>query len=245
MEKEDCFGLIEEMTDGKGLTTLKARPECRDCGDFRDCIRQSKRAMEEKREKNELRKQNLIAQIIDISRMISNEVGSCLLDFLNRIYDSPLGMVLFRNLLLFCEIPKEAPSYSLNFPISLSTLDWIGGEGSEGELTPDQPRKMNGGLDIRIIVIQRPFPSNRKANMGLIAYEVTRQFSSDPKGIKQILHTLEPSDINQFKKMDGEKRIHWLMGRWGFQGELEALNREMAALNHQAPSTNIKAPISK
>ena len=82
MEKRECFGLIEEMTDGKGLTTLKARPGCRDCGDFRDCIRQSKQVMEEKREKNELRKQNLIAQIIDISHMISNEVGSCLLDFL-------------------------------------------------------------------------------------------------------------------------------------------------------------------
>ena len=199
-----------------------------------------------KREKNELRKQNLIAQIIDISHMISNEVGSCLLDFLNRIYDSPLGMVLFKNLLLFCEIPKEVPSYSLNFPISLSTLEWIGGEGGERGIGPRISReRVNGGLDIRIVVIQRPFPNNRKANMGLIAYEVTRQFSSDPKGIKQILQTLEPSDINQFKKMDGEKRIHWLMGRWGFQEELEALKREMAALNHQAPSTNIQVPISK
>ena len=25
MEKRECFGLIEEMTDGKGLTTLKAK----------------------------------------------------------------------------------------------------------------------------------------------------------------------------------------------------------------------------
>jgi hypothetical protein len=240
MEKKDCFGLIEEMTDGKGMTTLKTKTECRDCGDFRDCIRQSKQMMEEKRERNELRKQNLIAQIIDISHMISNEVGSCLLDFLNRIYDSPLGMVLFRNLLLFCEIPKEVPSYSLNFPISLSTLEWIHGEGGEGEPVPDLGGKINGGLDIRIIVIQKPFPNNRKANMGLIAYEVTRQFSSDPKGIKQILQTLEPSDINQFKKMDGEKRIHWLMGRWGFQEELEALQREMATLSRQAPSADIQ-----
>jgi hypothetical protein len=82
--------------------------------------------------------------------------------------------------------------------------------------------------------------------MGLIAYEVTRQFSSDPKGIKQILQTLEPSDINQFKKMDGEKRIQWLMGRWGFQEELEALKREMAALNHhQVPNTHIQASLPK
>ena len=98
MEKNECFGSIEESTDSKGLTTIKTRPECRDCADFRDCLRQNKQMMLEKKERDELRKQNLIVQIIDISRMISNELGSCLLDFLNRIYSSPLGTVLFNNL---------------------------------------------------------------------------------------------------------------------------------------------------
>ena len=241
MEKKECFGLIEEMTDGNGLTTIKTKPECRNCGDFRECMRQSKQAREEKREKNELRKQNLIAQIIDISHMISNEVGSCLLDFLNRIYDSPLGMVLFKNLLLFCEIPKEVPSYSLNFPISLSTLEWIRGSGGEEESGLQEEGRGKEGLDIRIVLIQRPFPNNRKANMGLIAYEVTRQFSSDPKGIKQILQTLEPSDINLFKKIDVDQRISWLMKKWGFQEELEALKREMAVkTNNQASNPNFQ-----
>jgi hypothetical protein len=228
MEKKTCYGTIEEITDSHGLTTIKTRPQCRDCMEFRECLRQSQQVMREKKERNELRKQNLIAQIIDISHMISNEVGSCLLDFLNRIYDSPLGVVLFRNLLLFCEIPGEVSSYSLNFPISLSTLEWIRGGGSEKGWGNPAEEKGKEELDIRIIVIQRHFPGNRKANMGLIAHEVTHQFTSDPKGVRQILQTLEPSEINQFKKMDGEKRIGWLMNKWGFQEEYEALNQVTA-----------------
>jgi len=211
------------------LTTLKTKAECRDCGNFRDCLRQSKQTTEEKRESDELRKQNLIGQIIDISHMISNEIGSCLLDFLNRIYDSPLGTVLFKNLLLFCEVPRDVPSYSLKFPISLSTLEWIRGGREEEESPPrshPEGRKKDG-LDIRIIIIQSHFPNNRKANMGLIAQEVTRQFSSDLKGAKQILQTLAPSETNVFKKMDTDQRIDWLMKKWGFQEELEALRNEM------------------
>jgi hypothetical protein len=229
MEKKECFGSIAEITDENGLTTIKTRLECRGCGDFRGCLRQGKQAMDEKRERNELRKQNLIAQIIDTSHMISNEIGSCLLDFLNRIYDSPLGMVLFRNLLLFCEVPKEVLSYSLSFPISPSTLEWIGieGEGLGDEMASDESGKGKGGFDIRIVLIQRHFPNNRKANMGLIAREVTRLFSTDEKGTKQILQTLTPSEINLFKKMDGEQRIGWLMNKWGFQEETVALRKEL------------------
>ena len=237
MEKKDCFGLIEEVTDSKGLTSIKTKTECRGCGDFRDCLRQSKQSMEEKREKDELRKQNLIAQIIDISHMISNEIGTCLLDFLNRIYDSPLGVVLFKNLLLFCEIPKGARSYSLSFPISPSTLEWIHAGEGESEVASFQAGKGNGGFDIRIVLIQKHFRNNQKANIGLIAHEVTRLFSSDQKGIKQILQTLEPPEINLFKKMDGEKRIDWLMNKWGFVEELEALKKELIAnSNNPIPS---------
>ena len=223
MEKQDCFGGIEETTTSNGLTTMNTKPQCRDCGQFRDCVRESKQSVEEKREKNELRKQNLIAQIIDTSHMISNEVGSCLLDFLNRIYDSPLGKVLFKNLLLFCEVPKEALSYSLSFPISPATLGWIQEGVDEGEPAPG--RRGNGakGFDIRIVLIQRHFPNNRKANMGLIASEVTRLFSSDPKGTEQIFETLAPSELTAFKKMEVEQRIGWLMNKWGFQEELTIL----------------------
>ena len=63
--------------------------------------------------------------------------------------------------------------------------------------------------------------------MGLIACEVTRLFSTDQKGLKQILQTLAPSEINAFKKMDVEQRIDWLINKWGFQEEMEALRKEL------------------
>ncbi|HSB05075.1 MAG TPA: hypothetical protein VLK23_07735 [Thermodesulfobacteriota bacterium] len=227
MEKKECFGSVEEITDGKGLTTLKVKPECRDCGDFRDCLRQNKQTTLEKKEGDELRKQNLIAQIIDISYMISNELGSCLLDFLNRIYSSPLGTVLFSSLLLFCEIPKDASSESFSIPVSLSTLELFRGGEVEDRFASNQAGKVKEGFCIRIVLIQRHFPNNRKANIGLIAHEVTRMISSDQNGIKQILKTLSPSEIHDLRKMDADQRIGWLMNKWGFQEELEALKREI------------------
>ncbi len=236
MEKKDCFGGIEETTNSNGLTSISTKPECRDCGQFRDCLRESKQSMEEKRERNELRKQNLIAQIIDTSHMISNEVGSCLLDFLNRIYDSPLGKVLFKNLLLFCEVPKEVLSHSLSFPISPSTLEWIRVGRDEGEPAPNHGGNGKDEFDIRIVLIQSHFLNNRKANMGLIAREVTCLFSTDQKGIKQILQTLTPSEINLFKRMEVDQRISWLMNKWGFQEELEALRKELNP-DSQIPKT--------
>jgi hypothetical protein len=227
MERKECLGSIEEITGRDGLTTIKTRPECRDCGDFRDCLHQSKQRVEENREKDELRKQNLIVQIIDISHMISNELGSCLLDFLNRIYDSPLGTVLFKNLMLFCEMPKEVPSHSFSIPISPSTLELLRGERTEDPFASDPSAKRKEGSFIRVVIIQRHFLNKRKANMGLIAYEVTRLISSDQNGILQIIKALSHSEISRLKKMDADQRISWLMNKWGFQEELEALKKEM------------------
>jgi hypothetical protein len=35
--------------------------------------------------------------------------------------------------------------------------------------------------------------------------------------------------MNLFKKMDIDLRTHWLIEKWGFGEELEALKKEMAA----------------
>ena len=227
MERKECFGSVEEMTGSSGLTTVKTRPECRECGDFRDCLRQSKQRVEENKERDELRKQNMIAQIIDISHMISNELGSCLLDFLNRIYDSPLGMFLFKNLLLFCEMPKGAPSHSFSVPVSPATLELFRGEKNEDELASNPSAKRKEGSLIRIVLIQKHFSNHPKANMGLIAYEVVRMIFSDQNGIVQILKALSSAEISRLKKMDEDQRISWVMNKWGFQEELEALKKEM------------------
>ncbi len=226
MERKECFGSIEEMTGSNGLTTIKTRPECRECGDFRNCLRENKQRVEEKRERDELRKQNMIAQIIDISHMISNELGSCLLDFLNRIYDSPLGMFLFKNLLLFCEVPMDAPSHSFSIPVSPAALELFRREGNEGEVASNPSAKKKEGSLIRIVLIQKHFSNHPKANVGLIAYEVVRMIFSDQNGIIQILKALSPAEIDRLKKMDEDQRISWVMNRWGFQEELEALKRE-------------------
>ena len=140
MERKDCFGSIQEVTLKNGLTKTNAKPECRNCDEVRDCLRYGKQAVEEKRERDELRKQNMIAQIIDISVVLSNELGSCLLEFLNRIYNSSLGELLFRNLLLFYEIPKDIFSMPLTIPISPATLDLIQGETEEAE----NPTRLTG-----------------------------------------------------------------------------------------------------
>ena len=227
MDRKECFGSVEEMTGSNGLTTVKTRPECRECGDFRDCLRQSKQRAEENKQRDELRKQNMIARIIDISHMISNELGSCLLDFLNRIYDSPLGTVLFKNLLLFCEMPKDVPSHSFSVPISSSILGLFCGDKIEDELVPDPTASKKEGSMIRIIIIQEYFSNSRKANVGLIACEVARMIFSDQNIILQVLKGLSHSEINRLKKMDADHRINWLVNQWGFQEELEALKKEM------------------
>jgi hypothetical protein len=99
----------------------------------------------------------------------------------------------------------------------------IRGEESERERT---------GLEeftLRIVLLHKSFPKQPKANMGLIAYEVARAFASDDLGIKQIFQTLSEVEMNLFKKMDIDLRTHWLIEKWGFGEELEALKKEMAA----------------
>ena len=237
MEKKDCFGSIQEVTLDTGVTQTSAKPECRTCDEFRDCLRYSKQVAEEKRERDELRKQTMIAQIIDISVVLSNELGTCLLEFLNRIYNSTLGAILFRNLLVFYEIPKNFLSMPMTIPISPETLDLIQrGASLSNPSTPStgirQPEFSRETFFIRIILIQRSFQNNRKANIGLIAHEVARVFSTDDYGIRQIRETLNDSEKELFRKMDDRQRVPWLLAKWGFLEELEALKREISS--HEA-----------
>ena len=223
MERRDCFGSIKEVTVDVGRTLTHARPECRNCEEIRDCLRTSKQIEEERKERDELRKQNLIAQIIDHSHLTSNEIGSCLLEFLSRIYNSPLGIILFKNLLLFYEVPRSSSSFNLTIPISRKTMGLFQEEGSEKERTGLQE------FTLRIVLFQKSFPNQPRANMGLIAHEVARAFASDDLGIKQIIQTLSDSETDLFKRMDIETRMKWLIQKWGFGEEFEALKKEMIA----------------
>ena len=222
MDRKDCFGSIKEVTVNPSQTVTHTRPECRTCEEIRDCLRTSKQIEEERKEKDELRKQNMIAQIIDHSHVISNEIGSCLLEFLSRIYSSPLGTILFKNLLLFHEVPRGSTSSNLTIPISRKTMGLFREEGSEKEQSGLQE------FTLRIVLFQKSFPNEPRANMGLIAYEVARAFASDDLGIKQIFQTLSNSETDLFKKMDVETRVKWLVEKWGFGEEFEALKKEMA-----------------
>lgn len=239
MERKECFGSIKTVILPDGFTQIQTKTECRNCQEFRDCLRFVKQPpgeKEEKEDKDELRKQEMITQVIDLSQVFSNEIGSCLLELLNRIYNSNLGTVLFKNLLLFYEVPKDSLSLSLSIPISSITLDLIcKGKAEAAQLA--QSVKQTGayrqgphqeGFSLYIVLIQKSFPKNRKANMGLIAYEIARLFSSDRQVIQQFLQTLTDSENLQFKKMDIESRMNWLMERWGFSEELEALKKEIA-----------------
>ena len=64
--------------------------------------------------------------------------------------------------------------------------------------------------------------------MGMIAHEAARALASDDLGIKQILQVLSDSEASLFKKMDLETRIRWLIGKWGFLEEFEALKKVVA-----------------
>jgi hypothetical protein len=233
MDKKDCFGSIREVSVNRSHTVTLSKPECRNCEEIRDCLRYSKQLEEEERERDELRKQNIIAQMIDHSNVISNELGSCLLEFLSRIYSSPLGAVLLKNLLLFYEIPQGSMSSTLTIPISQTILDLIQGEKGEVEKSPGLPvfqqrRGLKEVFTLRIFLLQKSFPNLPKANMGMIAYEVARAFATDDLGIKQILQILSDSETDLFKRMDVEGRMKWLIGKWGFLEEFEALKKEMA-----------------
>jgi len=223
MGNKDCFGSIKEVTVNVGQTVTHTRPECRNCEEIRDCLRASKQIEEERKEKDELRKQDLIGRIIDLSHIISNEIGVCLLEFLSRIHSSPLGMILFKNPLLFYEVPRGSTSFNLTIPISQKTMGLFRGEGSGRERTVLEE------FTLRIVLLHKSFPNQPKANMGLIACEVARAFASDDLGIKQIFQTLSNSETDLFKKMDTETRMKWLIEKWGFGEEFEALTKETAA----------------
>lgn len=244
MERRECFGSIKEITLKDGLTMTQTRAECRDCLELRDCLRYAKQPLEErhikpplkeKKDKDELRRQNVIGQIIDLSQILSNEIGTCLLEFLNRACSSPLGTVFFKNLLLFYEIPRTKLSYTLTIPISPSFLDLIQeGEGYMKDLTDQsgthQRKGSKEGFTLRLVLIQKAFANNPKANIGLIAYEVARLFSHDSHEISQVLQVLPDAEANLFKKMAPAQRISWLMEKWGFPDELKALKKEIALL---------------
>jgi hypothetical protein len=223
---------MQEVTRPDGFTTVQTKPECRNCVEMMECLRHGKKATEEKDERDELKKQEMIAQILDLSEILTNEVGSCVLEFLNRIYQSPLGVILFKNLLLFFEMPQKSSSFSLTVPVSSTILGLIQGEEVETGGGADRAevlreQKSREGFTFRIILIQRHFPNNRKANMGLIAREVIRIFSSDKDGMNQICQVLTASESKLFRTMDTDSRVKWLMQRWGFQDELKAVEKEV------------------
>mgnify|MGYP001544382774 CR=1 FL=1 len=233
MEHKSCFGSLKEVTLRDGRTITQSRPECRNCDEIRDCLRYTKQLAEEKKEKDELRKQNLITQIIDHSNVFSNDLGSCLLKFLGRIYSSSLGAVLFKNLFLFFEIPQKALSSNLSISISRTMMDLLRGEKDQPALPPNpqaphQRRELEEGFTLRIILFEQSFPNHPEANVGMIAHEVARAFASNDLGIKQILQVLSDSEANQLRKMDVETRTRWLIEKWGFMDELEALKKELA-----------------
>ena len=233
MDHKDCFGSLKEVSLNNGQTVTQSRPECRNCQEIRDCLRYTKQLADEKKERDELRKQNWITEIIDHSYVVSNELGSCLLKFLSRIYSSSLGAILFKNLFLFFDIPQNSPSSNLSISISRTMMDLLRGEKDESAPPPNpqathQRRGLEEGFTLRIVLFQKSFPNSPEANMGMIAYEAARALASDDLEIKQILQVLSDSETNLFKRMDLEARIRWLIGKWGFLEEFEALKKEMA-----------------
>jgi hypothetical protein len=223
---------LKEVSLSGGQTMTQSRPECRSCGEIRDCLRYTKQVDEEKKEKEELRKQNLITQVIDHSYVFSNELGSCILKFLGRIYSSSLGAVLFKNLFLFFEIPRNSLSSNIPISISRTMIDLFRGEKDGPEPSNPQAAHQRRGLEeqltLRIILFQKSFPDHPEANIGMIAYEAARALASDDLGIKQILQVLSDSEASQLRKLDVEARTRWLIEKWGFLDEFEALKKEMA-----------------
>ena len=233
MDHKSCFGSITEVTLTNGQTVTQSRPECRTCQEIRDCLRHTKQLSDEKKEKEELKKQSWITEIIDHSFVVSNELGSCLLKFLNRIYSSSLGAILFKDLFLFFDIPQNSLSSNLSISITRTMMGLLRAEKEESNPPPNPqaPRQRRGieeGFTLRIVLFQKSFPNSPEANMGMIAYEAARALASDDLGIKQILQVLSDSDANLFKRMDLDGRIKWLIGKWGFLEEFEALKKIVA-----------------
>jgi hypothetical protein len=233
MDHKDCFGSLQQTTLDDGQTMTQSRPECRNCQEIRDCLRYTKQIADEEKEKEELRKQNWITEIIDHSFVVSNELGSCLLKFLNRIYSSSLGAILFKNLFLFFDVPQNSLSSNLSISISRTMMGLLRGEKDQSDPPPNpqafhQRRGLEEGFTLRIVLFQKSFPNSPEANMGMIACEAARALASDDLGVKQVLQVLSDSDANLFKRMDLETRIKWLVGKWGFLEEFEALKKIVA-----------------
>jgi hypothetical protein len=233
MDHKDCFGSLQQTTLDDGQTMTQSRPECRNCQEIRDCLRYTKQIADEEKEKEELRKQNWITEIIDHSFVVSNELGSCLLKFLNRIYGSSLGAILFKNLFLFFDVPQNSLSSNLSISISRTMMGLLRGEKDQSDPPPNpqafhQRRGLEEGFTLRIVLFQKSFPNSPEANMGMIACEAARALASDDLGVKQVLQVLSDSDANLFKRMDLETRIKWLIGKWGFLEEFEALKKIVA-----------------
>ncbi len=233
MDHKSCFGSIKEVTLSNGQTSIQSRPECRTCQEIRDCLRHTRQLVDEQNEKDELKKQSWITEIIDHSFVVSNELGSCLLKFLNKIYSSSIGAILFKNLFLFFDVPQNTLSSNLSISISRTMMGLLRGEKEESNPPPNpqafyQRRTPDEGFILRIILFQKSFPNSQDANMGMIAYEAARALASDDLGIKQILQVLPESEANAFRKMDPEARIKWLIGKWGFLEEYGALKKIVA-----------------
>jgi len=231
MAKKQCFGSIKEIVLDNGMTMTQTRSECRDCADFRDCLFHGK-------EKADERKQNLISRIIDHSEVVSNELGSCLLEFLNRMYSNPVGRAIYSGLVLFFEVPRDSSSLTVTVPLSRSLLDLI--HSGSGESTqPFDPTKIDQheapakSVLLRIILLQRRIPNNRKANIGLIVHEVASMLSSNDHGTNQVVEVLSESDGRIFAKMDTRLRMNWLIEKWGFQKEHEAFRNEVGRLGEE------------
>ena len=233
MDHKDCFGSLKETSLSNGQTVTQSRPECRNCQEIRDCLRYTKQIADEKNEKEELRKQSWITEIIDHSFVVSNELGSCVLKFLNRIYSSSLGTILFKDLFLFFDVPQNTLSSNLSISVSRTMIGLLRGGKEESNPSPNpqafsQRRGSDEGFTLRIILFQKSFPNSPEANMGMIAYEAARALASDDLGIKQILQVLPDTEANAFRKMDLEARIKWLIGKWGFLEEYGALKKIVA-----------------
>ena len=145
MDRKDCFGSLKEVSLSGGQTMTQSRPECRSCEEIRDCLRYTKQIDDEKKEKEELRKQNLITQIIDHSYVFSNELGSCILKFLGRIYSSSLGASFSRISFYFLRSPGIPCPPTFPISISRTMIDLFRGEKDEPEPSNPQARPSTTG----------------------------------------------------------------------------------------------------
>jgi len=228
MTRKPCFGTIKEVTLGNGMAMTQTKAECQDCPDFRECLFNVKI-------KDDEAKQDLITKIIDHSEVLSNEVGTCLLEFLNRMYSSPVGTAIFNDLLLFYEVPPHTSSIAVRVPIPqslIASVSHASPKAIEAEVVTlsGHGGDPNAWVNLQLILLQRSFPNNRKATIGLIAHEVATLFASSDSGLQQILKVISEQEARQFRKMDVRLRTNWLVEKWGFQSEHGEFRKEVGQL---------------